>query len=150
MGSFWGIGPSLSRIHALLIVSEEPICLDEIAARLGISKSSASTCLKELRTWRVVHRVVVPGDRREFYVTESDAWKMFFNILAERKRREFDPILESVRQAVQEAGPKGKGLAVERLQDMERMLATMDRLAEAIIGGRDKALAVVATLSGKR
>ncbi|HEX9399435.1 MAG TPA: MarR family transcriptional regulator, partial [Anaeromyxobacter sp.] len=91
MGSLWGINRSVARVHALLMASEEPISLEEIAERLQISKGNASMSLRELRTFGVVRQVEAPGDRRDFYVTEPDVWTMFFRILRERKRREFDP-----------------------------------------------------------
>jgi len=78
MGSLWGLNSSMARVHALLIVSEEPRSLDDIADRLKISRGNASMCLKELRAWGVIRRVKIAGDRRDFYVTVPDIWKMFF------------------------------------------------------------------------
>src|SRR3989337_1417877 len=96
LGQVWGINTSTARVHALLMVSADPISLDDIAARLGISRGNASMCLKELRSWRVIKLVKEPGDRRDYYISESDATKMFFAIARERKRREFDPLVEVV------------------------------------------------------
>ena len=40
------------------------------------------------------------GERREYYTTEKDVWKMFRIIARERKRREVDPTIEVLRQSV--------------------------------------------------
>ncbi|TME15072.1 MAG: HTH domain-containing protein, partial [Chloroflexi bacterium] len=40
--------PSLGRIHGLLLLSDEPISLDEIAAKLGVSKTGASVVTRDL------------------------------------------------------------------------------------------------------
>ena len=56
MGTVWGLNSSMARVHALLIVSEEPLSLDFISKRLKISRGNASMSLKELRAWGVVHR----------------------------------------------------------------------------------------------
>lgn len=124
MGALWGINRSVARVHALLMASEAPISLDEIAERLQISKGNASMSLRDLRTWGVVRAVPVPGDRRDFYVTEPDVWTMFFRIMQERKRREFDPALQAVRSLVVETGASGE--VRERLQQMADLLGTME------------------------
>lgn len=86
MGSAWGISNSVARVHALLIISDRPWCIDDIVERLQISKSNVSTSLKELRGWNVVHRVLLAGDRREHYTCEADPWQMLasFDRLADR------------------------------------------------------------------
>ena len=127
MGSLWGINRSVARVHALLMASEEPVSLDEISERLRISKGNASMSLRELRTFGVVRQVEVPGDRRDFYVTEPDVWTMFFRILRERKRREFDPAVEAIRGLVE--APGATGAVRGRLEQMADLLGTMDGVA---------------------
>jgi len=136
MGMLWGVNRSIARIHALLIVADEPLSLDAIAERLSMSRGNTSMSLRELRNWQVVKRVKVPGDRRDYYETEPDIWRMFFLIFGERKRREFDPALAAVRAAVAAAGQveaargePGKATAVyRRLLQMEELLETMERV----------------------
>jgi DNA-binding transcriptional regulator GbsR (MarR family) len=147
MGSLWGINRSVARVHALLMASEEPLGLDEIAERLQISKGNASMSLRELRTFGVVRQVEVPGDRRDFYVTEPDVWTMFFRILRERKRREFDPAVEAIHRLVD--APGASGAVRGRLEQMAELLTTMDGLAGRFLkdpGSSRSALAFVAGL----
>src|SRR5512133_422745 len=124
MGALWGVNRSVARVHALLMASEDPLSLEEIAERLQISKGNASMSLRDLRNFGVVRQVDVPGDRRDFYVTEPDVWTMFFRILTERQRREFDPALEVLRSLLEEPGPSGA--VRDRLAGMEDLLATVD------------------------
>ncbi len=127
MGMLWGINRSMARIHALLIATEEPVTLDDICEELQISRGNASMSLKELRSWRVIQRVHVPGDRRDFYVTEQDVWSMFFRIVDERKRREFDPAIGAVRQALDASGDSDSKVR-GRLEQMGELLNIMDRV----------------------
>jgi DNA-binding transcriptional regulator GbsR (MarR family) len=146
MGSLWGINRSVARVHALLMASEEPVSLDEIAERLQISKGNASMSLRELRTFGVVRQVEAPGDRRDFYVTEPDVWTMFFRILRERKRREFDPALEAVHRLVEEPGASG---AVRgRLEQMADLLTTMDGVANRFLKDPDSSRSALAFVAG--
>ncbi|MDY0004107.1 MAG: ArsR family transcriptional regulator [Polyangia bacterium] len=137
MGVLWGINRSMARVNALLIASDEPLALDDIAKRLGMSRGNASMCLKELRGWRVIHRVHLPGDRRDFYVAEGDVWRMFFRIVSERKRREFDPALAAVREALGGARGTLSDQVRRRLEDMEQLLGLLDRLGDRFLQGED-------------
>lgn len=153
MGSLWGINRSVARVHALLMANERPLSLDEIADELQISKGNASMSLRELRTFGVVRQVEVPGDRRDFYVTEPDVWVMFFRILGERKRREFDPALEAVQRLIE--SPGASGAVRGRLEQMADLLTTMDGVASRFLkdpASSRSALAFVAglPLNGKK
>lgn len=127
MGVLWGINRSMARIHALMIISEEPVDLDFVAKRLNISRGNASMSLKELRNWGVIQRVYVSGDRRDFYVVEPDPWKMFFRIAVERKKREFDPALHSLRHLLSESQMDAEGKVSERLTQMEEVLSLFNK-----------------------
>ena len=126
MGVFWGINRSMARIHAFILVSEEPVDLDDLAEYLKISRGNASMCLKELRQWGVIQRVHVSGDRRDFYVSEPDAWKMFFRIAAGRKAREFDPALQALRLIIKEVDNENNKNVHQRLMQIEEIFMTFD------------------------
>jgi len=148
MGSAWGINNSVARVHGLLIVSDRPWCLDEIVERLHISKSNASTSLKELRSWNVVRKVLKPGERREFFACEPNAWEMLFNILRERKRREFDPIHAGVAETFDKAKEDPSGIALDRLGQLKAMLDTFDRAANAALSNEAKVRSIISMFAG--
>ncbi len=147
MGSLWGLNNSMARVHALLIASEGAISLDHIAKTLNISRGNASMCLKELRNWGVVHRVRVAGDRRDYYEAPPDIWSMFFAIARERKRREMDPLLKSLKEMLRSRETEG-GEVTERLKEMEKLLSTMDAIAEKLLADEETAKRVFESLAG--
>ncbi|MFO0584336.1 MAG: MarR family transcriptional regulator [Anaeromyxobacter sp.] len=146
MGALWGINRSVARVHALLMATEGPLSLDEIAERLQISKGNASMSLRELRTFGVVRQVEAPGDRRDFYVTEPDVWTMFFRILKERKRREFDPALEAIHRLLDQPGAKGEVLG--RLQQMADLLTTVEGVVNRFLVDPASSRAALAFVAG--
>jgi DNA-binding transcriptional regulator GbsR (MarR family) len=146
MGALWGINRSVARVHALLMASDEPLSLDEIADRLRMSKGNASMSLRDLRNFGVVRQVEAPGDRRDFYVTEPDVWTMFFRILTERKRREFDPALEAIRGLLADAPPSGP--VRDRLEQMDELLGTMESVAGRLLRDPRSSRAALAFLAG--
>jgi DNA-binding transcriptional regulator GbsR (MarR family) len=58
---------SFAEIYGLLFISPEPLTMDDLIARLQISKGSASQGLKFLRDIGAVRPVEVDGDRRAHY-----------------------------------------------------------------------------------
>lgn len=102
MGSRWGINRTVGQIYALLFISARPLTADEITERLGVSRSNVSMGLKELSSWRLVRLSHQPGDRRDFYTAPEDVWAIFKTLAEERQRREVDPTLSMLRDALLE------------------------------------------------
>jgi DNA-binding transcriptional regulator GbsR (MarR family) len=92
-GSNWGINRTMAQIHALLLVSADPISADEIMAELNISRGNGNMNIRELINWGLVERVVLPGERKEFFIAEKDIWVVARIIMRERKKRELEPML---------------------------------------------------------
>ena len=94
----WGINRTMGQIHALLLVSPQPMTTDQIMTELEISRGNVSMNLRSLIEWGVVHKVHITGDRKEYYTSEKDVWKIALQIAKERKRRELDPLIQSIQQ----------------------------------------------------
>ena len=150
MGSAWGVNNSVAKVHGLLIITDRPWCIDEIVERLQISKSNVSTSLKELRSWNVVKKVFLTGDRREFYACEPDTWEMLFNIMRQRKQRELDPILASISTTCEQAKEAPAGIAVDRLVQMKQMLDVFDKLARIALKSETQLKAIISLLPNKK
>src|SRR5216683_4793569 len=111
MSSLWGISPTMARIHGLLYITGAALSMDEIMARLAISRGNVSMNLSKLIEWSLVHRVHKRGKRRDYYESLSDVWEMFTLVAAQRKRREIDPILNTLRQCRERLSPEALGAA---------------------------------------
>lgn len=133
MGARWGINRTVAQIHALLFLSARPLNAEEIASTLGVARSNVSNSLKELQGWGIVRVTHLLGDRRDHFESLKDVWEMFRIIVDERKKREADPVLGVLREAVSEAKKPGAADAYtrERLADMlqffELMTAWVDQ-----------------------
>ncbi len=91
LGSQWGINRTMAMIHAMLLVSPEPVNTDAVMESLSISRGNANTNLRELVGWGLVRNVIVKGKRKDHYEAEKDVWKIFCIVARERKRRETEP-----------------------------------------------------------
>ena len=105
-GSQWGINRTMAQIHALLLVHPEPLNQDDIMEQLNISRGNANMNIRELINWGLVERVIVPGERKEYFSAEKDIWKVVKQIVKERKKRELEPMLQLLDKLEEVEGDK--------------------------------------------
>ena len=98
VGVEWGINRTMAQIHGLLLTSPDPLSTEDVMAALKISRGNANMNLRELVNWGLLARVTKPGDRKEYFVAEKSVWGIAQRIVAERKRRELDPLLAALEQ----------------------------------------------------
>ena len=120
MASHWGLNRTECQIHALLFLSPKPLDAEEISETLSVARSHVSNSLRELQNWGMVKPVRLLGSRREYFETHGDVWDMFRQAVSEQKRREIDPWMRMLREAVAELddGTKDGGYAKKRAGDM--------------------------------
>ena len=123
MGSRWGINRTVGQIYALLFVSAKPLNADDIAEGLGFSRSNVSMGLKELSSWNLVRLHHLPNDRREYFETPEDVWAIFRTLAAERRKREIDPTLSMLRDALMERPMLAEDIhAQSRMKEMHDLI----------------------------
>jgi len=152
MGSAWGISRTMAEAHALLYITGEPMCTDEIMDRLQISRGNASMSLRALVDWGVVSRTHRRGDRKEYFVAEQDVWAMFRAIVRERMRREVAPLLASLYE-IRDLTPDARGPSIaehnRRLDAMLGFLRTADRLSQRFVSPAGQGLRLAASVLNK-
>lgn len=105
-GTHWGINRTMAQIHALLLVSAKPITQDDVMEQLDISRGNVNMNIRDLISWGLVDRVLLPGERKEYFTAEKDIWKVATQIIKERKKRELDPMLKLLSQLENVDGDK--------------------------------------------
>ena len=126
MGSRWGINRTVGQIYALLYVSAQPLNADEIGEALGFSRSNVSMGLKELQSWKLVRLIHRPQDRREYFQAPEDVWAIFRTLANERRKREVDPTLSMLREALMEQPGTAEDIhAQERMKQMHSFIELM-------------------------
>ncbi|MBV9126173.1 MAG: MarR family transcriptional regulator [Planctomycetes bacterium] len=158
MSSLWGISPTMARIHGLLYISGAALSMDEIMARLAISRGNVSMNLSKLVEWGLVRRVHKRGNRRDYYESLSDVWEMFTLVASQRKRREIDPILTTLRRCAEQLSPERLGPQADeptaqarskRVQDLLTFLTQMETLAQRFFESHRSLRAAVELLAHK-
>ena len=134
-----GLPRIAGRIFGLLLVSEDPRSLDDLAAELRVSKGSASTNARLLEERGLVERVCRPADRRDYYSVRPD---LFIHTMAQRLARwqRFHEAIGVARTSL----PIRSQEVRDRLEEYEQAYAFMSQvIGEALTrwrGSRDDRL----------
>lgn len=135
-GTHWGINRTMAQIHALLLVSADPLSQDNLMEELNISRGNANMNIRELINWGLVDRIILTGERKEFFTAEKDIWKVVKQIVKERKKRELDPMLKLLNQLEDVEGDKrDKNVKtfVETVSGIKKLGLQADRTLDIMI-----------------
>lgn len=119
MAASWGISRTMAEIHALLYLASEPLCTDDVMEQLEVSRGSASTNLRQLVNWGLIYRIHRRNDRKEYFEAEKDVWQMFETISRERRRREVQPIVETIERCLGMIGEDDRRLVGTKRKDAD-------------------------------
>ena len=154
MGQTWGINRTMAEIHAFLYITGQPQCTDDVMERLNISRGNSSMSLRALCDWGIIRRLHKRGERREYFESLSDVWEMFSIIAAERKRREMDPVLETIKQcqkmldetSLGKAAARQEAIALtrQRLRGMEDFMEVTNKIFQQFVSNARSGLNRVA------
>ena len=140
VSQFWGLPKSMGAIFAVLYLSPTAIGLDELVEKTGFTKGAISTSVRTLARMGLVHRQSKLGDRKDYYIAESDFYKVVRSILKGRENSEFDRALASVKETLGEleAGSGSTNEAGEwefaksRVAEMQSFFDGLDNLVRVI------------------
>ncbi len=162
---FWGFPKAMGAIYGAIYLSEQPLSLDAIVTQVGVTKGSVSTNVRMLERLNMVHKKLLLGDRKDYYVAETDFWKIMRGVLREREQSEFDLALRTVGESISlvqeaEVGADGSETArleftetavfyQERMKNMQQFFNTLDNLVATMIALDDLRSNSIQKLFGK-
>jgi len=138
LGTFWGVPPTTARVFGWLFSRTEPADAEEIMEGLDLSRGAVSMACKELREWGLVTQERAAGSRRVLYVPETDLEKLIRHVVQIRKRREWDPILENLREWIpqlEQDPTEESAVFAERLRALEELVGLGDSIVERFLSG---------------
>jgi HTH-type transcriptional regulator, glycine betaine synthesis regulator len=157
ISSFWGFPRAMGAIYGAIYLSQQPISLDDIVTQVGVTKGSVSTNVRMLERLNMVHKKLLLGDRKDYYLAETDFWKIVRSVLRQREQSEFDLALRTVGESislVQEANVEGEGSETAdfyqtRMQNMQQFFNSLDNLVATMIALDDLRANTIQKLFGK-
>ena len=134
LGSSWGINKTMAQIHALLMVSDDSLSMEDIMEELHISRGNASMNLRGLIDWGIAYKEYKPGERREYYTSEKNINELARKIAKERSKREIKPavaVLQEVSQ-IDDMGRKDAQVFKEKTAELYEFVSKADSMLERI------------------
>lgn len=135
LGPAWGINKMMAEIYALLYLSPAPLTLEAMSRQLETSRSNISTNVRALGDLGVVHKVIVRGERKDYYTAEDDITKVAKLLALAKKRKELDPAMEIVDKALAAADESGDSEITPRLEELKRHMDFVNAIFHAFAGG---------------
>ena len=135
LGTLWGINKAMAQIQALLFISTKALSMEDIMDDLKISRGNTSMNLRQLMDWGIVTKTLIPGERKEFFITEKDVQELARVIAKERSRREIKPVikvLENVSSIKDDGTEKTKEL-IKQTKALNQLTQDLDTLMNKMV-----------------
>ena len=132
LGTQWGINRTMSQIHALLLISTNPLSTEEVMEALKVSRGNVNMNMRALMDWGLVQKELVPGERKEYFKAEKDIETVSRCIARERRKREIEPILGTIQELKEVSGKR------EEVDEFKRVLGDIEDFTELADGALDK------------
>jgi DNA-binding transcriptional regulator GbsR (MarR family) len=130
-GQILGLPKSVGAIYGLLYLSPRPLTMEEIMGRLRISLGSASQGLRQLRSFKAVRPVYVPGARREHFEAEDQFRKLIGSFLDDEVATQLNAASERIgdmTKLIDRAPVADRAWLRQRLEKLENINANARRL----------------------
>lgn len=151
---FWGFPKAMGAIYGAIYLSATAVSLDELVEQVGVSKGAVSTNVRTLERMGMVHKQIQLGDRKDYYIAETDFWKIARGVLREREQSEFDQALRTVGESMALLEEAGDDVATavfyrERMQAIQDFFSNLDNLVVMLIALDDLRSKSVQKLFGR-
>ncbi len=138
----FGFSRIAGQLEGLLIFSNHPMSLDEMAARLEVSKGSVSTNIRILERWKIVKKVYHRGARKNFYEIRGSIWEIETEIMSTIVKDEIEKIKNTIsRSAVdlnlikQETKEEGENISFlkQRFDEINEYIESVEYLLNLLL-----------------
>lgn len=144
LAGFFGFSEVMGRLYGTLMLSPEPMSLDDLASSLEISKGSVSMNMRDLERWGMAKEVWMRGERKKYYRAESDLWQVILNVLGSREQREVQVALDVLNDSINRLKAAETDLSAEE-QELARYY--LERMADLQTFFQVAQLAITTVLS---
>ena len=135
LGTLWGINKAMAQIQALLFISTKPLSMEDIMEELQISRGNTSMNLRQLIDWGIVTKLLVSGERKEFFTTEKDVQELARTIAKERSRREIKPVIKVLEEvsSIEDDGTKKTQELIKQTKALKELTDDLDTLMNKLV-----------------
>ncbi|MBL8024266.1 MAG: hypothetical protein JNK54_08320 [Elusimicrobia bacterium] len=114
---------SVGQIYGLLYLQESPLSLEDMGARLSMSKGNASINIRLLESWGAVRSVSVVGSRKDFYEANRDIKEVALRRVREGLTKRLSRAEEQLTRLQKNGNGKFPPSALKRIQELQSLLS---------------------------
>ncbi len=135
LGTLWGINKAMAQIHALLLISPEPLSMEDVMEQLHISRGNTSMNLRQLIDWGIVYKTSKVGERKEYFASEKDINELAKQIARERSRREIKPTLKVLKEvsSIEDDGAAKTKELIKQTKALHELASTADSIMNRVV-----------------
>lgn len=134
LGSSWGVNRTMAQIHALLMISTVPLSTEELMEELKISRGNTNMNVRALMDWGLAEKVLVPGERKEYFKADKNIMNIGVQVAKERKRRELDPIIKLLSEITQVEGETAEAKEFRKVtKDLQKFATQTESVLDLFI-----------------
>mgnify|MGYP000946224872 CR=1 FL=1 len=100
--NLYGITLSVGHLYGHIYFKEHPVSLDEMAAEVGMSKTSVSSGMRMLTDLKMVNKVWSKGSRKDLYEVEMDWHQTFADYFAIKWRKSIEQNVQALTRSLAE------------------------------------------------
>ena len=125
----------MAQIQALLFISTKPLSMEEIMEDLKISRGNTSMNLRQLIDWGIVTKVLVSGERKEFFTTEKNVQELARIVAKERSRREIKPVIKVLEDvsSIKDDGTEKTRELIKQTKALKELTDDLDTLMNKLV-----------------
>ena len=135
-----GHKPYMAQVHALLLITPEPISTEEIMEQLSISRGNANMTIRDLINWGLVEKQLKPGERKEYFYADKNTWNIARQVARERRKRELEPVIKVLNELTKVDGdskdPAYKTFH-KTVKDINKLAANVDKLFVTVLNAEE-------------
>jgi len=98
----YGLTPSAGRQYGMMFYQNEPLTLDDMTEKLGMSKTSMSTSVRALSDLKLVERAWKKGVRKDLYHATDDWYQSFVDLFTIKWRRSVSLHMNAIKKSLAE------------------------------------------------
>jgi len=98
----YGVTLSVGYLYGNMFFRDTPVTLDEMAAIMGLSKTSVSTGMRTLQDLKMIHKVWGKGSRKDLYEVEPDWHQTFVDFFSIKWRKSIEMNRHALERSMKE------------------------------------------------
>lgn len=143
LANYFGFSKVMGQLYGALLLSREPLSLDDLMERLSISKANVSMNMRTLEHMGMVRQVWLRGrsGRRKYYEAETNFLQIITNIISAREMRDVERAISVMEENAQRLSASRPTMTAEEKHQADLYLARIEqmeamfKLAQLVIGG---------------